>query len=510
MAIVTSQLTALGRGLVGDIVKENPALLFVRERDLPSCLRNAVRAEGRKGTIRCHSGVTVEGVSNVRGDLGSLVLRRTTEGGGGSTDGDEMDGEEVTNSPRYSMILAADGLYATLRSKYAGHHSIHATSVGIESSSSFPGDGLMSKTMEYEQWEHTKGQCEATLVEERGYVVFRGNAPKLEREEEDGSGSFQTWGEENGQRFAAVPFYHATSEDLEEGEEGSEEAEGDKAASTDGTGNEKPSPHYSKSRQFITDGKADEEVWFATTSEPSLVRKLFPGDDTDKNDMPDAEERKAMLLAAFGDWHRPVPTLIRTTPAEGIMYEAAVSHRHNATPVFDLGRIMEFEAWRRDRRGGGKGDGGAADASPPVVDGRGPIMAFIGDSMMAVDPVLAQGFTMAMEAGYSLAASIERAYIERPSAGAAGGAAVPSYDPEAMRAELLERHYRRETRLLHLLRSTELVQRLAQPTGLMSVLSKYAVRPVVMAAPDAVKRPVFEYMIRYSLGLTGDWDRNKQ
>ena len=130
-------------------------------------------------------------------------------------------------------------------------------------------------------------------------------------------------------------------------------------------------------------------------------------------------------------------------------------------------------------------------------------MAFIGDSMMAVDPVLAQGFTMAMEAGYSMAASIERAYVERPaSAGAAPR--PPAYDPGAMRAELLERHYPGETRLLYLLRSTELVQRLAQPTGLMSVLSKYAVRPVVMAAPDAVKRPVFEYMIRYSLGLTGD------
>ena len=494
-------------GPVGDIVRENPALLFVRERDLLSCLRNAVRAEGRKGTIRYHSGVTVEGVANVRGDLGSLVLRRKVEGGESSIDRGETDGEEVTNSPRYNMILAADGLYSTLRSKYAGHHSIHATSVGIESSSSFPGDGYMSKTMEYEQWEHTKGQCEATLVEERGYVVFRGNAPKLERDEEDGSGSFQTWGEEGGQRFAAVPFYHATSEDLE----------GDDAESGDGSGSgadvdtkEKASPHYSKSRPFITEGKADEEVWFATISESSLGRKLFPEDGDGKDSIPDAEERKAMLLEAFGDWHRPVPTLIRTTPAESIMYEAAVSHRHNATPVFDLGRIMEFEAWRRNRRGVGNVDGGAADLSPPVVDGRGPIMAFIGDSMMAVDPVLAQGFTMAMEAGYSLAASIERAYVERPPAGAAGGAAVPAYDPAVMRAELLERHYRRETRLLHLLRSTELVQRLAQPTGLMSVLSKYAVRPVVMAAPDAVKRPVFEYMIRYSLGLTGDWDRNKQ
>ncbi|EJK48504.1 hypothetical protein THAOC_32689, partial [Thalassiosira oceanica] len=106
-------------------------------------------------------------------------------------------------------------------------------------------------------------------------------------------------------------------------------------------------------------------------SDPSLVRKLFPGDDTGKCDMPDAEERKAMLLAALGDWHRPVPS-----PAEGITYEAALSHRHNTTPVFGVGRIMEFEAWRRGWRGGGKGDGGAAGPSPPVVNGRGPIMAF--------------------------------------------------------------------------------------------------------------------------------------
>jgi len=26
------------------------------------------------------------------------------------------------------------------------------------------------------------------------------------------------------------------------------------------------------------------------------------------------------------------------------MYKTAVPHRHNATPVFDLGRIKEFEA----------------------------------------------------------------------------------------------------------------------------------------------------------------------
>jgi len=186
---------------------------------------------------------------------------------------------------------------------------------------------------------------------------------------------------------------------------------------------EKPSPHYSRSRAYIKESKADEEVWFATISESSLGRRLFRKEGENKDDFPDPEERKAMLLKAFGDWHKPIPTLIRTTPAEGIMYEAAVSHRHNATPVFDLGRIMEHEAWRQSRRGGASAD----SASSPPVDGRGPIMAFIGDSMMAVDPVLAQGFTMAMEAGYSMAASIERAYVERRLA--VGGAVTAPRSP---------------------------------------------------------------------------------
>ena len=100
-----------------------------------------------------------------------------------------------------------------------------------------------------------------------------------------GSGSFQTWGEENGQRFAfaSVPFYHATVEDLEAGGQRRGEGEGDKTASADDT--EMPSPRYSKFRQFIMDGIG---------RRGGLVRHHS------------SDERKATLLEAFGDWHRPV------------------------------------------------------------------------------------------------------------------------------------------------------------------------------------------------------------
>eukprot|EP00985_Skeletonema_marinoi_P033771 scaffold42116_cov241-Skeletonema_marinoi.AAC.2 len=179
----------------------------------------------------------------------------------------------------------------------------------------------------------------------------------------------------------------------------------------------------------------------------------------------DAEERKKLLIDAFGSWHNPVKTLIETTPAEDIMYEMALAHKHNASPVFDIKTIMDFERWKLNR----KNKGNSCKVTPMIGPGPGPgpILVFIGDSMMTIDPVLAQGFTMAMESGASVARSIERALSNSPA-----------YSPALLRHELGERQVRRERRLLHLLRSTELVQRLAQPNG-------------------------FAIFARYSLGLTG-------
>ena len=73
----------------------------------------------------------------------------------------------------------------------------------------------------------------------------------------------------------------------------------------------------------------------------------------------------------------------------------------------------------------------------------------------------------------------------------------------------MKRHFNREQRLLQLLRSTELVQRLAQPSGFGSFIATWLVRPMVKVCPQAVKKRVFDYMIRYSLGLTNGDGRGK-
>ena len=403
---------------------DDPALLFVREKDLLSCLRNAIRIEQRSGTVRYHSGVRVEGITDVEGDLGSLVLRSTATND--SSFGNVREDGAPSSSPRYHLIIAADGLHSPLRSRFAGHRSTHVAGTGIESSRS--GRNNPWDTPGY-GWEHGAGQREATQVEDREYVVFRGNAPRLEvtaggGDGEDDDGSFQTWGEERSMRFAAVPFRHET-EDLDDDDD-----------DADGTNN---GSHYSKSRAF-TSKKQDEEVWFATTSDPVFVDAYKNAvDHADPRD--DAEERKQSLLEAFGSWHRPVKTLIGTTPAREIMYELAVAHRHNAGPVFDVGRIMEFEAWQeRTMRAKEEGGGGNAEER---IDGRGPALVFIGDAFMTVDPVLAQGFTIAMVSGASIVESLERILAPQALNDNAISLTLPNKIncPNLLRDELTQRHH---------------------------------------------------------------------
>lgn len=453
-----------------NIENVDPALLFVREKDLLSCLRNAVKIERRLGTINYQSGVRVDGIENVHGDLGSLLLQTNDSEGNWTS----------SVSPQYNLIIAADGLYSPLRSRFAGHHSKHATNTGMEAT---PGGGRtntasMKHTQEY-QWEHTTGQREATQVEDREYMVFRGNAPKLESNDEDGSGSFQTWGEEFSMRFAAVPFYHET-EDLDDDEDDTSNCSG----------------HYSKSQSFISK-KKDEEVWFATISDPVFIEQ-FKASDQQVAYTTNPVEQKQLLMKAFGSWHKPVQKLIETTPAEDIMYEMAIAHRHHAAPVFDVARIMEFEMWQENKK---MVNGSSKESDGKIITGRGPMLCFIGDSFMTVDPVLAQGFTMAMESGASIVESIERSLVHQP-----GNHTTTSFDPKRLRDQLKKRHYQRERRLLQLLRSTELVQRLAQPHGFGAVFATWFIRPVVKLCPDVIKRKVFDYMMRYSLGLTGKKD----
>ncbi len=464
------------------IDNDDPALLFVREKDLLSCLRNAIKIEQKLGTVKYNYGVRVESINEVNGNMGSLELRRH------STNNNELDENSTTTttSPQYHLIIAADGLRSSLRSRYAGHHSIHATSLGIESSSSSSSSSSQQDTEQNSlenHWEHTRGHREATKVENREYIVFRGNAPKLAEDAEDGSGSFQTWGCSKSMRFAAVPFRHA-DEDLEEDDD------------DNGDGGNNTTGHYSQTDAFKK-RKKDEEVWFATINDPIFMDAYKNSNSNNCDADAAAEERKKLLLDAFGSWYNPVRTLIETTPAKDIMYEMALAHKHNASPVYDIKTIMDFERWKLKRKEKKADDDSnqvtTTSTTTSSTTGPGPILVFIGDSMMTVDPVLAQGFTMAMESGASVSRSIERALMSSSS---------PVYSPELLRKELGQRHARSERRLLHLLRSTELVQRLAQPNG-YAIFARYFVRPLMKLCPDGIKQGVFHFMIRYSLGLTG-------
>ncbi len=486
--------------------EHHPALLFVREKDLLSCLRNAIQIESMLGTVVYHTGIRVDGITNVDGDLGSLLLRSTVDGEVSTTTNEDS---ARTQSPQYNLIIAADGLYSSLRARFAGHHSIHATGgIGSSSSSSSRASSFSSldekSTVGY-KWEHTHGQREATVVEDREYIVFRGNAPKLPTTScEDKSGvSFQTWGEKDSMRFAAVPFRHRMRDySLQDGNNSGNNNFG----------------RYSESQAFMNSKMKEEEVWFATISDPTFIN-IFKASSSNHDTVIDANRMKRLLLDAFGSWHQPIKTLIETTPSEEIMFELAIAHCHSAGPVCDVGKVLEFERWQATmNRKMNVGGGTEITMFPPdddggKINGCGPILVFIGDAMMTVDPVLAQGFTIAMESGASIVQSIERILIRQHldtiAAASSSSSVKPPpimmYHPKLLRDELVQRHYHRERRLLQLLRSTELVQRMAQPHGLVStLLATWIVRPFIKLCPDGLKKGVFDYMIRYSLGLTGN------
>jgi hypothetical protein len=72
-----------------------------------------------------------------------------------------------------------------------------------------------------------------------------------------------------------------------------------------------------------------------------------------------------------------------------------------------------------------------------------------------------------------------------------------------LRQELKLRHYGRLDRLGCLLRATELVQALGQPSGgtLGGFLNTHFLRPLTKLIPNTIKKPIFNAVLNYSLGL---------
>jgi 2-polyprenyl-6-methoxyphenol hydroxylase-like FAD-dependent oxidoreductase len=324
----------------------------------------------------------------------------------------------------YHLIVAADGIHSLLRKTYGGHSRSERRLTGA---SAFP-TSLVDPdiTRMKESWDAAY-QDSNVLLEDRKYTVFRGNAPVKVEDEGSAGLNFQTWGEGKSMRFATVHMDYPSKE-------------------RGGTRDEK-------------------QVWFITIDDEEIVNEADP------------EKRKEMLLAAFSEWHDPIPEMVMSTPASEILAERAMAHRHCVAPVDDMNQTLKSIRGKR----------------PPSSD-RGPVMLFMGDAFMTVDPILAQGFSVGMEAAADLPQTIENSCVNYDGL---------LFDPYQLREELKERHERRLDRLVCLLRATEIVQALGQPRDgtITGMVAKYLLRPAMGIAPNFVKTPFFNAMLRYSLGL---------
>ena len=387
--------------------QSDPALLFIREKDFLSSLRKACETEEEiHGTIQMHNNVDVDDIqlSNTTDESYSGYLQFSTKG----------DEKTLSEEP-FHLIIAAEGMQSKLRRKFAGYAQKCQQKTGVTAKLS-------------EEWEK-QVIGEINTIEDRKYTVFRGNAPLSDSNVHMDGASFQTWGEGNHMRFAAVSMSYLNENGIE--------------------------------------SKRDEEkVWFATIC------------DSATTGIKDAEERKELLVKSFEKWHDPVGQLIKATPAKNIFVERGVAHKHSVYPVFNLSEIFE------------KHHQSSQSIRP------GPILIFSGDAAITVDPVLAQGFTIAMESAADLAQTLEISLSEAPADMRQYRRTIEDY--------LTERNQRRYERMLCLIRATELVQAISQPSdSLTGFLSTKIIRPAMMLIPSVFKEAAFSYMIKYSLGLYG-------
>ena len=214
--------------------------------------------------------------------------------------------------------------------------------------------------------------------------------------------------------------------------------------------------------------RQERQVWFVTIDDDEIANETDP------------VKRRAMVLDAFKDWHDPVCRMIEATEPEEILMERAIAHRHCMGPVTNLNKVIKSMRGKR-----------------PPSSGQGACLIFIGDAYMTVDPILAQGFTFAMEGAYALRNSVQQSC--KPFA------ADPTFafNPHLLRDELKSRHRKRMDRLICLLRATELVQALGQPSGgtLSGTLNTKILRPLTRLSPNFIKRPIFDAVLKYSLGF---------
>lgn len=433
----------------------HPSLLFVRERDFLSCLRQAVQVEQDTfGTIQMHHGRFKNDKSTCVQDVvlcdnhdASMSMAHNGSIPVNGLSGKLEFADGTLSDQSYHFIIAADGMNSTLRTKYAGYDTfIQRWKSGNEAVS-----------IDSDQWQREQMQ-EKYAIEDRNYVVFRGNSPLTNEQANMNGRSFQTWGEGRNMRFAAVGMSHPKS-------------------------NNNESKHAGE--------RCEKQVWFATIHDDELCS------------IKDPQKRKERLIENFKNWHEPICSLIDSTPADDILMERGLGHKHSLLPVLNLAEVIQYQTRSKT------GNGSSTSRIMPYQLGSGPIILFSGDAYMTIDPVLAQGFTMGMEDAADLASTLEKCLqIEsipnsdknHDATGSSWNRQV-AFDPTVLRKAILERNTRRFERVMCLIRSTELVQYMAQPTSLWgSMLVKHILRPCMLIIPSSIKEVAFSVVMKYSLG----------
>jgi len=464
--------------------ERDPSLLFLREKDFLSSLRDAVSVEENDyGTIQTHypnskgdKSTQVERISLPRrndifqdGHSGKLVFASNDD------DDDDDDSNNLEDGGRgniseesFHVIIAADGMNSTLKSQYAGEEESVKLWKKLQSQQFLAGTQIRGDDQNNSSQSMFENTVDMNIIEDRNYVVFRGNAPLSDADAKMDNISFQTWGTERQMRFAAVGMSHPDENDIQQ--------------------------------------RREEQVWFATISDASLSSLNHP------------TERKEKLLECFNDWHDPIGRLIESTPADSILMERGVGHKHSLYPVMNLAEVMNYQSTTRKIKSDTHGGDGDSDVLPYTA-GPGPILLFSGDAAMTVDPVLAQGFTIAMEAAADLSKTLESCLPDANSGSTKSSSSSSSsshhhhhhdslaFDSVGLRNALIDRNQRRYGRMLCLLRATELVGSMAQPKtdSIAGFISKNVIRPLMMVTPSLIKEAAFSYAMKYSLGYYGSY-----
>lgn len=503
-----------------------PSLLFLSEKDLLNTLQNAIDIEQHNGNVQMISnkeGVYVTSLQEEYDTIQALKLPYSTR---------LVMNDSSLSDRDYNIIIATDGTYSTLRQKFGGYGDLslmnHPSNVAAISRGGGGGFGgiqqqeqpninnnsninsnnnnvFLSNHGEISSFDRntyeTIRQNEIN-VQDRHYTVFRGNAiisiDEMKQYDNtnnpDNTLSFQTWGETNNMRFATVPM----EQNINHNEE-----------------------------QHI-------QVWFITIDNDNIINELDP------------TKRRDMLLYEFRNWHDPIKQILLSTLPNEILMERAVAHKRNVSPITSFYHVIQQYKKQSQMKSSILSSASSTQKETSSSsshinidhnDYHGPCLLFHGDAYFTLDPILAQGYTTAMEGSYSIRLSLEKALKdsskkhknndEQQQSSLSDSNIRISIDQQSndnndlsllskrmeyIRYELKVRHQQRIDRLHSVIQITELVQALGQQQSNNTFISWCNInilRPIIQMIPNIIKQPIFNEVMKYSLGL-GIFHRPKQ